>query len=295
VAVSVFAVDPDMLAVYGLEPSAGHFLAAGSDPEDPATAAADANPPRRHFVVNEMAARALGFASPRAALGQSLDLPIGAYSSAGTIIGVIPDFSLTSVAEKIKPAAYYIAPRHLDLINIKLDARAPRSTLASIDALWSMAGARDAAPGATSHRYFLRDHLDALYLPVLRESQLFALFAGLAIALACLGLTSLAAASTERRTREIGVRRAMGAGTGQIVRLLLWQLIRPVLWASLIAWPVAGLVMSRWLQGFAYHVGLEPWLFAAATAVAILLALLTVSTQCHLVARTRPVRALRHE
>jgi putative ABC transport system permease protein len=282
-----------MLAVYGLEPSAGRFLATGSDPEELATAA-EAAPPLRHFVVNEMAARALGFASPRAALGQRLDLPIGAYN-AGTIIGVIPDFSLASVAEKIKPAAYYIAPRHLDLINIKLDARAPRSTLANIDALWSAAGARDAAQGATLHRYLLKDHLDALYLPVLRESELFALFAALAIALACLGLTSLAAASTERRTREIGVRKAMGAGTGQIVRLLLWQLIRPVLWGSLIAWPVAGLVMSRWLQGFAYHVGLEPWLFAAATTVAILVALLTVSTQCYLVARTRPVSALRYE
>jgi putative ABC transport system permease protein len=87
----------------------------------------------------------------------------------------------------------------------------------------------------------------------------------------------------------------MGASTGQIVGLLLWQLIRPVLWVALIACPVAALVMSRWQQGFAYHVPLDPWLFAAATAVAILLALATVSTQSYLVARTRPVSVQRYE
>lgn len=289
IAVSVFAADPELPAVYGLSLTAGRFLPAGSDPEEPSASAA--GPPLRHFVINEAAARALGFAAPTAALGQRLELPIGAYS-AGTITGVIPDFSLANVTQRIHPAAYFLAP-HPDLIHIKLGAGAERTTPAAVGAL-SRAVGHD-HPGSQAHLYFLTEHLEALYRPVLRESQLLALFAGLAVALACLGLTGLAAASTARRTREIGVRKALGAGTAHIAALLVWQLIRPVLWASLIAWPLAGCIMSRWLQGFAYHTDLTPWLFAAASAVAVLVALITVSAQCWRVARARPVSALRCE
>jgi putative ABC transport system permease protein len=292
-AVAVFAVDPDLLTVYGLQPRAGGFLPAGADPEQPDSGGGP-GPLLRHFVINEAAARALGFDSPRAALGRRLELPLGAYS-AGTITGVIPDFSLASVTQRIRPAAYYLAPRSLGLIHIKLRPGAGAATLTAIDTLWRTSTAHDASQGTTAHHYLLGDHLDALYRPLLRESQLVALFASAAVALACLGLTGLAAASTARRTREIGVRKALGASTLQMVRLLLGQLLRPVLWASLIAWPAAALVLSHWLQGFAYHVGLEPWLFAAATAIAVLVALATVSTQCYLVARSRPVRALRYE
>ncbi len=119
--------------------------------------------------------------------------------------------------------------------------------------------------------------------------------AGLAIFIACLGLFALAAFTTERRTKEIGVRKAMGAETGDIVRLLLWQFTQPVLWANLIAWPVAWWAMDHWLQGFAYRVDLPPWLFLAATAAAVVIAWATVSTHAWLVARARPVTALRYE
>ena len=124
---------------------------------------------------------------------------------------------------------------------------------------------------------------------------MLAICAGLAIFIACIGLFALAAFTTERRTKEIGVRKAMGASTVDVVRLLLWQFARPVLWANLIAWPAAWWVMSRWLQGFAYRVGLSPWLFAGATALAVMIALATVSYQSLAVARAKPVSALRYE
>jgi hypothetical protein len=118
---------------------------------------------------------------------------------------------------------------------------------------------------------------------------------GCALLLACLALVGVAAATAERRTREIGVRKAMGAGTAQLMRLLLWRSTRPVLWANLIAWPAGAWVMRRWLAGFAYHVDLDPSWFAAATSISAVLALLTVSAHCYRVAREKPAKALRYE
>jgi putative ABC transport system permease protein len=134
-----------------------------------------------------------------------------------------------------------------------------------------------------------------MYLAMLREAQLFGVFATVAIMLACLGLLGLAASIAERRTHEIGIRKALGADTGNIIRLLLRQFVKPVLWANLVAWPVAAYAMHRWLQGFAYHVDLAVWLFPFAAALALLIALLTVSTHSILVARAKPVAAIRYE
>ena len=115
------------------------------------------------------------------------------------------------------------------------------------------------------------------------------------MALSCIGLFALTAATAERRTKEIGIRKALGANTGNVVRLLLWQFSKPVVWGCLLAWPVAAFVMRRWLATFAYHIELPLWLFPAAAFVALFIALATVSTQSVLVARARPVAALRYE
>ena len=117
----------------------------------------------------------------------------------------------------------------------------------------------------------------------------------IAVVIAAWGLIGLSARSTEQRTKEIGIRKSMGAGTGDIMRLLMWQFTKPVLWANLIAWPIAWFLMSRWLQGFAHHVNMQLQLFAASSALALVIALLTVSVHCWLVARAKPVTALRYE
>jgi putative ABC transport system permease protein len=108
-------------------------------------------------------------------------------------------------------------------------------------------------------------------------------------------LFGLSASNAERRTKEIGIRKSMGAGTGDIMRLLMWQFTKPALWANLIAWPAAWFLMSRWLHGFAYHVDLPLLLFAASSTLALVIALMTVSVHCWLVARSKPVNALRYE
>ena len=118
---------------------------------------------------------------------------------------------------------------------------------------------------------------------------------GLAVAIAALGLFGLSAYSAEQRTKEIGIRKAMGASRVDILRMLLWQFAKPILWANLIAWPVAGLLMHHWLQGFANHVGLNPLIFIGASTVALVIALASVAGHALLVARAHPAAALRYE
>jgi putative ABC transport system permease protein len=116
-----------------------------------------------------------------------------------------------------------------------------------------------------------------------------------AVVLACLGLIGLSAAATARRTKEIGIRKAMGAGEREIVWLLVWQFTKPVGWAAVIAWPVSAYLMSKWLDGYAYHVDLTLTPFIGATGIALVLALITVGVHSFSVARIKPVAALRHE
>jgi putative ABC transport system permease protein len=144
-------------------------------------------------------------------------------------------------------------------------------------------------------RFFFDQQVEDTYRDMIRQQQLMTALESVALFIACLGLFGIAAFSAERRTKEIGIRKVMGAETRDIMRLLLWQFSKPVLYGSLIAWPVAAYIMNRWLQGFAYHVDLGPWLFIATSASTLLVALATVSAQCWLVARAKPAAALRDE
>jgi putative ABC transport system permease protein len=134
-----------------------------------------------------------------------------------------------------------------------------------------------------------------LYIDTLIQGAFIAICGLIAVSVACLGLFALSAYTAERRTKEIGVRKAMGASSVDILKLLLWQFLWPVLAANLIAWPIAFLAMNWWLQGFAYRIDQSPWTFVAAGAGAIVIALATVFAQGLRVARAKPVAALRYE
>ena len=239
-------------------------------------------------VINQAAVRRFGFGSARAAIGKLV--PDSSTENAPQeIIGVVGDFSLASV-ERVTGPTVYNNRRGFGLVDVKLTGQRIPETLAAIDRLWPRAGLPEAP-----RRYFLNDHIQQLYASMLRMAQAFGAMSIVAVLLACLGLIGLSAAATDRRTKEIGIRKALGASRGAIVRLLAWQFTKPVIWAAAIAWPVSAFLMSRWLDGFAYHVDLTPWPFIAAAAAAVALALLTVSVHSYSVARIKPVVALRYE
>jgi putative ABC transport system permease protein len=280
--------------LYGPKPLAGRFDSSPNSGGSPAHAGG--------YIINEAAVRQFGFRSATAAIGQSLpivDTDAGSLPSdvVNEITAVVPDFAIHTIEQNDKPAIYYLPPpdnprgmSNYGLINVKLTGRDIPETLSAIDRLWLVTGNSGA-----SDRFFLNHYIQTFYLGILREVQACAAFAVVAALLACLGLIGLSASATERRTKEIGIRRAMGAGTGDVVLLLVWQFCKPVLWANVIAWPIAGAVMSRWLHGFARHVELAPWTFMAAGAIALIFALITVSGQSFFAARANPVTALRYE
>jgi putative ABC transport system permease protein len=285
-------VDFGYLELYGLRPLAGRFFdnSFGADSVSP-DAPASFQP---NVVINETALQQLGFQRPADAIGKEIFWIRGADlrspPAPSTIIGVAPDFSATASRAKIDPAIYLVDRSALNVLNVKLDGGMIPETLASIDRVW-----KDLNASRPISRVFLNQLMQRQYMDVIRQGVIFAVFSALALFLSCIGLFGLAAFATERRTKEIGIRKAMGADSSDIVRLFAWEFSKPVLWGNLLAWPMAYYWANRWLNGFAYHVNLEFWMFPAAGSVALVIALFTVSGQAFFAARAKPVTALRYE
>jgi len=283
------AIGPGALELMGLKPLAGRFFD-GRRLSDELPAGAEESQDRAYpVVINEAGARRLGFGSPSEAIGRTFAITTGAAPR--QILGVVTDFSRESVRRPIEPTFYENAPGRFSQLNVKLGGRDLPATLRAIDELW------DRTADAPRHisRVFVDERVRGLYRDLQRESTLLAVFTGVAMFLACLGLFGLAAFTAERRTKEIGLRKAMGAQTGDVVRLLLWQFSRPVLLATLIAWPMAAVVLADWLRGFAYRTDLAWWVFLAASAIAWAIAMSTVAARAIVAARAGPVAALRHD
>jgi len=279
------SISSNLLQLYGIKPLAGSLY------------------DRTGTVINSTAVRKLGFASPQAAIGKNWisSIPnsperrdmIRNQGPHNIITAVVPDFALTPVTKPFQATIYsQWSPEDIggQLVHIKLDGQMIPETLTAIDHLWT--ATRQEGPII---RFFLNDYLQQEYLDMTRETALLAIFTSLAISLASLGLMGIAVSTAERRTKEIGIRKTMGATTAEVAALLLWQFAQPVLWANVIAWPAAWWLMRRWLSGFAYHVDLHWWVFAAASVSALIIALLTVGGQAFLTARQKPVLALRYE
>ncbi len=283
------AVGPGFFELYGFTPVAGRFFAR-DNPMDNGDAPTS-------LVLNEAAVRDLGYATNEAVLGQLIEWPYvspkrtGAYRRGPyEVVGVVPDFYLDAVHKEIRPTAYTTHPAASQILSVKLNGGDIPETLAAIDRVWAASGEHRAIT-----RSFLDQRVQELHLDITRQSQFFTALSVVAIAIAALGLFALSAFTAEQRTKEIGIRKSMGANRGDIIRLLLWQFAKPVLWANVIAWPAAYLIMRGWLDGFAYHVDIAPWMFIASSGLAVVIALLTVVGHALWVARAQPVTALRYE
>jgi putative ABC transport system permease protein len=186
--------------------------------------------------------------------------------------------------------AYFQDARGYRHLLVRYSDADPSAVRAQLERIW-----RRVMPDVPFESAFVDDELGALYDGEEALGEVLAVFAGLSIFVACLGLYGLAAFTASRRTREIGVRKVFGARTRDIVRLLLWQFTRPVVLANLLAWPVAWWLMREWLNGFSDRIGLHLGWFVGAGLAAALVAAATIAGHAIRVARRRPVDALRYE
>ncbi len=237
------------------------------------------------FLVNEEVTKAMGL-DPASAIGKRFSL----MGVEGTIVGVMKNYHFQSVRVSIDPFAVIVDPARFSFAVVRLKAGEVSGSLEAVQAAWQ--SVYPAYP--FEYRFFDQD-FDLMYRADERMGSLLKVFSVLAVFIACLGLFGLASFTAEQRTKEIGVRKVLGASEPGIVVLLAKEFVQWVLAANLLAWPAAYWVMEKWLQGFPYRTGLTVRLFAAAGAGALLLALLTVSFQAIRASRANPLDALRYE
>jgi putative ABC transport system permease protein len=240
----------------------------------------------RNILISEAAVKSLGFSSDQEAVGKDIMV----YNKRWNIIGITKDVHQKSLHYAIEPVIFAPFYGTGNPISVRLKTRDISSTIGAIKSKY------DAFfPGNLFDYYFIDDRFNALYKNDLLFGKVFALFAGFAIFIACLGLLGLSLFTTAQRTKEIGVRKVLGASVSNIVFLLSKDFIRLIVISFLVASPLAWLVMHNWLEGFAYRIPISWWIFPCAGILAFLIALGTVSFQTMKAAAMNPATSLRTE
>jgi putative ABC transport system permease protein len=264
------AIDKDFLAFFKMKLVAGAgFTGAVND--------------TAHFILNETAIKQLGMKDP---IGKRFML----NGQNGTIIGVTKDFHYASMKEKIGPTVFLYNPHYLGGVYVKTTGRDAQAAIAAVAAQYKQYN------GEHPFNYnFLDDKFNDLYKGEQQEGALFDYFAGIAIFISCLGLLGLAAYTAQVRTREIGIRKVLGAGVGNLTAMLSFDFLKLVIIAIIVASPLAWYAMNKWLQNYAYRVDLQWWVFAVASVIAMMVAFITISFQAIKAALVNPIKSLRSE
>jgi len=246
--------------------------------------------PENSVLINQTAAERFGWEDP---VGKTIQL----YRSEKldvihpqTVIGVVKDFHVESLYKKIEPLYIQYRPGYFKNLSIRTKATNISATLAFIQSK-----IEDFAPGNLFDYFFLDASFDSQYRTEEKLNRIFSGFTSIAILIACIGLFGMASFITEMRTKEIGVRKVLGASTSEILLLLLKEFFKWVLIANVIAWPLAWYGMNKWLQNFAYHTEINPAIFVLSGLLSMAVAFLTVSYQTTRAARANPVDSLRYE
>ena len=289
---TVYNIDGDFLPTMDVKLLAGRMLG----DRQAADRIADETPAQLaargiNVMINRAAAIKLGYRTPQAAIGQIVDVWFnGAAKVPAAIAGVVEDTRFGTARDAVAPIVYVYDPGLTSQVLVRYTQARPGEVMAALDKVW-----RRFEPEIPFEARFTDDVVRELYTAERTRTMLFASFSALAILIAGLGLYSLAAFTTERRTKEIGIRKVLGARVRDIVRLLVVQFSRPVLLANLIAWPAAWWVMRDWLNGFDARIALTPTPFLIAGGLALVIAVATVAGQAVRVARRNPIHALRYE
>ncbi|MCE7072194.1 ABC transporter permease [Dyadobacter sp. CY327] len=276
-AMQEWEVDEDYLATYKMVLVQGRNFIKGQ--------AADSS----RVVINETAAKQLSYKEP---IGKSIHKQGGERL---TIVGVVKDFHYESLRTRIEPLCFMldadiVSGKSSDALSLRLETSDMAASISALENKW-----KKIAPGQPFEYSFLNESFDAMYRAEQRTQVLFTTFTTVAIFISCLGLFGLATFMAEQRTKEIGVRKVLGASVKSVVTLLSGDFLKPVLFAILIASPIAWYMMSRWLQGFNYRIEIEWWVFFLAGTLAVSIALITVSFQSVRAALMNPVKSLKNE
>jgi putative ABC transport system permease protein len=238
------------------------------------------------FMLNEASAAMLGM-TPEECVGK--EFQYGGVK--GRIIGVVKDFHFESLHEPIVPVVFEpFQSRNFGALSVKLEGSSFQDGLAAIEKVW-----RDFVPYRPFEYTFLSTQYKDLYEAEQRQSQLFIIFAGLAILIACLGLFGLATFNTLQRVKEVGIRKVLGASVPSILTLLSREFVMLILIANLLAWPIAWYFLNTWLNTFAYHIDMGIMAYLLAGVAAVFIALVTVSSQVIKAAMSNPANTLRYE
>lgn len=237
------------------------------------------------FVLNRAAVEKLGWTVEEAV---NKSMIYGERN--GRVIGVVEDVHFESLHNKIVPIIYLINGAGSYQFALRLSGQDIPASLAFIKNIWT-----EYQPDYPFEYRFLDEQLGALYDSEENLGKIFGIFSLLAVVIACLGLYGLAAFSAEQRTKEIGIRKALGASVKNLVGLLSKEFLKLVIIANIIAWPVAWYAMNRWLENFAYRINIAWWVFILAGTLALAIALLTVAYQAIKAAVANPVKSLRYE
>jgi putative ABC transport system permease protein len=240
------------------------------------------------FLLNEAAVKAYGWNQPEEAIGKKIQT--GRGGRVNPVIGITKDFHYQGLQKKVEPLVMEYLPEVFRVITLSLEISDLSTTLAFVESQWDTL-----FPGNPFEHFFLDTDFNQQYRSDEQVGRIFAIFTYLGLFIACLGLLGLASFTAEIRTKEIGIRKVLGASVGGIVIMLSKQFTRWVLVANLIAWPLAYLFMNQWLENFAYRTSVNIWTYILSGGLALLIALVIVSYQCIRAATANPVDSLRYE
>jgi putative ABC transport system permease protein len=271
-------VDYDFISEYGMKMIAGR--------EFQRTISGDEG---GSVILNETAVKAFGW-TPMDAVGKRIQGMGREAKHIREVIGVVRDFHFQGLQKSIEPMVMMVFPRLFNTLTLTVRTDQLRETLFFIKKQW-----KELHLGEVFSYYFLDEDFNRYYLSEEMVGRLFSVFTNLAIFLSCLGLFGLASFTAEQRTKEIGIRRVLGASLSGVVILLTKEFVRLVAVANIIAWPAAYYAMNKWLHNFAYRIDLELWMFVISALLALFIALFTVSYQSIKAATANPVDSLRYE
>jgi putative ABC transport system permease protein len=247
-----------------------------------------ANDPDTSVIITKSAADLLGFGTPEMAIGQTITFPNLSWNR--IVVGVVNDYHQVSLKKALEPTIFYCDLYEGEYYSLRINTRDLSKTIDRVKASWEKA-----FPGNPFDYFFLDDYFNEQYKNDRRFGTLFITFASLALTIGCLGLLGLSAYTATQRTKEIGIRKVLGSTVGEIFLLLSKEYLKLVVLSIILAVPIGYVLMTAWIQGFAYRVHITEMVFIEAGAAVLIISILTVSFQTVRAARANPVESLRDE